>query len=125
MLRSVPGGNSLLSLPGTVTRPGLTGCLYCRRLPLTAARYQPSSSIRLIISLTFSGMKVVPSSRSRQPWLSSGQESGELRLEYAELVVPWTSHNPEVEPPFLLMIPAGSAEGFQSPHLSLLLVQTP
>jgi hypothetical protein len=67
-------------------------------------------------------MKVVPSSRSRQPWLSFGQESGELRLKYAELVVPWISHNPEVEPPFLLMIPAGSAEGFQSPHLSLYIV---
>ena len=27
MLRSVPGGKTALSLPATVTRPGLAGCL--------------------------------------------------------------------------------------------------
>src|SRR5215467_15169990 len=33
MLRSVPGDNSALGLPAIVTRPGLSGCLYCRWLP--------------------------------------------------------------------------------------------
>jgi hypothetical protein len=33
MLRSVPGGKSALGFPATVTRPGLTGCLNCRRSP--------------------------------------------------------------------------------------------
>jgi hypothetical protein len=59
--------------------------------PLMATRYHPSSSISLIISLTFSGTRVVPSPRSRQPRLSFGQKFGKLRLEYAELIVPWVS----------------------------------
>src|SRR5262252_7069831 len=55
MLRSVPGGNSAVGLPAIVTRPGLSGCLYCRWLPTVVIRYQPSASISLIISRTFRG----------------------------------------------------------------------
>ena len=55
MLRSVPGGNSALGLPTIVTRPGFSGCLYCRWLPAVLTRYQPSASISLIISRTFRG----------------------------------------------------------------------
>ena len=55
MLRSVPGGNSALGLPAIVTRPGLSGCFYCRWLPAVVTRYQPSASISLIISRTFRG----------------------------------------------------------------------
>jgi hypothetical protein len=55
MLRSAPGGNSALGLPAIVTRPGFSGCLYCRWLPAVVTRYQPSASISLIISRTFRG----------------------------------------------------------------------
>src|ERR1022692_3834415 len=55
MLRSVPGGNSAPGLPAIVTRPGFSGCLYCRWLPAVLTRYQPSASISFIISRTFRG----------------------------------------------------------------------
>ncbi|MCF3578492.1 hypothetical protein L2E80_25250, partial [Planktothrix agardhii 1812] len=48
-----PGAKSSDGLPGTVTRPDFTGCLNCRWLHLVLAKYQPSSSSRLIISFTF------------------------------------------------------------------------
>jgi hypothetical protein len=53
MLLSVPGANSSPGLPGTVTRPGLLGCLNCRWLPLVLTNCQPSCSINLVTSRTF------------------------------------------------------------------------
>ncbi len=53
MLFSVPGANSSLGLPGTVTRPGLIGCLNWRWLPFIATSAQPSSASKRSISLTF------------------------------------------------------------------------
>jgi hypothetical protein len=38
-------GNSLGRFPGIVTRPGFSGCLYCRWLPLVATRIHPSDSM--------------------------------------------------------------------------------
>ena len=55
MLFSVPGGNVALGLPAIVVVPGLTAGRNCRWLPVTRSRYQPSASMILIISLTFSG----------------------------------------------------------------------
>lgn len=40
-------------LPATVTTPVLVACLYWRRLPRTRSMYQPSASMRLITSRTF------------------------------------------------------------------------
>src|ERR1700733_403006 len=42
MLRSVPAGKTLLGLPATVTRPGLSGCLYCRWLRRVAGLSWPA-----------------------------------------------------------------------------------
>ena len=55
MLFKVPGAKSSPGLPGIVTRPGFTGCLYCLWLPRVRARNQPSSSSCLRISRTFMG----------------------------------------------------------------------
>ena len=52
MLFHVPGGRSSLGLPGTVTRPGLTGCLNCLWLPLIRTSRHPSASIIRMASLT-------------------------------------------------------------------------
>src|SRR5262245_23568026 len=63
MLSSSLGGRSLLSLPDTVTFPFLTGCLYCRCPLLDLTRYQPSLSISLMISRTFTAaaFRLLPS----------------------------------------------------------------
>ena len=53
MLFKVPGATSSLGFPGTVTRPGFTGCLYWRWLPRVAHRIQPSSWSMRRISLIF------------------------------------------------------------------------
>ena len=53
MLFNVPGATSSLGLPGTVTRPGFTGCLYCRWLPRVATRNQPLACSIRRISLIF------------------------------------------------------------------------
>src|SRR5262245_45608184 len=53
MLLTVPGAKSSDGLPTMVTRPGLVGCLYCRWLPRVATRAQPSASINLMASRTF------------------------------------------------------------------------
>src|SRR5215207_873606 len=53
MLLSVPGASSSLGLPGTVTRPDLPVCLYCRWLPLVLINCQPSCSTNLMTSRTF------------------------------------------------------------------------
>jgi len=53
MLFKVPGAMSSLALPGTVTRPALLACLYCRWLPRVATSRQPSFSIVRITSATF------------------------------------------------------------------------
>src|SRR5262245_3976406 len=58
MLLSVPGAKSSDGLPAMVTRPGLVGCLYCRWLPRVATRAQPSASIRLMASRTFTAIPV-------------------------------------------------------------------
>src|SRR6516164_3390156 len=42
ILFSVPGARSSDGLPATVTRPGRTGCLYCRWLPRVATKNHPS-----------------------------------------------------------------------------------
>ncbi len=56
------------------------------------------------------------------PWLSLGQEFGELRSKHAELVVPWVAHDPEVKPALLLMIPSRSAECFEAFHFGFKVV---
>src|ERR1700685_3527511 len=43
ILLNVPGPKSSLGLPGTVTSPGLVGCLYCLWLPRVRSKYHPSS----------------------------------------------------------------------------------
>jgi hypothetical protein len=48
------------------------------------------------------------------PRLSLSQEFGKLGSKYAELVVPWVAHDPEVKPALLLMIPSCSAECFEA-----------
>lgn len=53
MLLSVPGARASLALPAIVTRPFLVPCLYCLWLPRVLTRNQPSSTISLIASLTF------------------------------------------------------------------------
>ena len=45
-------------LPAMVTRPGLVGCLYCRWLSRVASRDQPSASIKLMTSRTFTALPV-------------------------------------------------------------------
>ena len=61
----MPAAKSSLSLPATVTRPVLVGCLNCRWLPRVAAKIQPSSaSIRRTVLILIVGMAastVVPS----------------------------------------------------------------
>jgi hypothetical protein len=47
------------------------------------------------------------------------QKFWELGFEHAELVQPRVAHYPEVEASLLLVIPAGSAEGFKPPYLGL------
>src|SRR5260370_26566785 len=49
MLLSVPIGTSRTGC-GTVTRPGLTGCLNCLWLPTCATSYQPSCFKRCMTS---------------------------------------------------------------------------
>ncbi len=56
MRRPVPIGNVLDGLPVTVTLLGFVACVTCRWLPLVLVRRQPFSSIKMIISLTLSGM---------------------------------------------------------------------
>lgn len=53
MLRNVPSASSSPGRPGTVTLPGLSGCLNCLYDPLVATRYQPSSASRRSTSRTF------------------------------------------------------------------------
>src|SRR5262245_23260415 len=53
MLAFVLGGKSFDSLPETVTRPGLVGCLNCRWLPRIATTAQSSFFRSRIISRTF------------------------------------------------------------------------
>ena len=67
MLFHVPGDRSSLGLPGMVTRPGLTGCLYCRWLPLVRTNCHPSLSISSIASLTF-GTSTCLKSHVRVRW---------------------------------------------------------
>ncbi len=62
MLFHVPGGKSSPGFPGTVTRPGLSGCLNWRWLPLVRTSRHPSSSINCMASLT---LGIVGSSRSK------------------------------------------------------------
>ena len=60
MLFQVPGGRSSPGLPGMVTRPGLTGCLYWRWLPLVRTNRHPSFSISSIASLTLGMVRLSP-----------------------------------------------------------------
>src|ERR1700682_1726050 len=53
ILFNVPGAKSSLGFPGTVTRPGLLGCLNWRWLPRVTAKYQPSSASMRNMSDTF------------------------------------------------------------------------
>src|SRR5437667_9343720 len=55
MLPSVPTARSSLGLPGTVTRPGLDGCLNWRWLPRVCTMNQPSSWSIRSASATFMG----------------------------------------------------------------------
>jgi hypothetical protein len=43
-----------------------------------------------------------------------GQELGELRVEHAELVIPWVAHDPELEAAFVLMVPPAGAQRFKA-----------
>ena len=60
MLFLVPGATSSLGFPGTVTRPGLVGCLNWRWLPLVATKYHPSSLSIAKISEIFIGYSSLP-----------------------------------------------------------------
>ena len=53
MLLSVPGASSSDSFPGTVTRPGSTGCFSCRWLPRRVTSTHPSCLRIRSICLTF------------------------------------------------------------------------
>jgi hypothetical protein len=78
MLLSVPGANWSDGWPGTVTCPGLVGCLNCRWLPLVRSRYQPSSRRRLITSRTFIAVQPLrPSRRERRDARIVAAHSGE------------------------------------------------
>src|ERR1700722_9950190 len=55
VLKSSPG------LPGTVTTPGLVGCLYCLCEPRVRSKYQPSPSRSLRTSRTFIGLPQIDS----------------------------------------------------------------
>src|SRR5215204_5339435 len=55
MLAQVFGCKESDGLPAIVTSPGRSGCRYWRWLPRVRASSQPSASIRLIASLTFTG----------------------------------------------------------------------
>ena len=71
---TVPRGMSLFGC-GTVTRPGLAGCVNCQWLPLVATCTQPSCrsirmSLPLLRSTTYFGHRVRPTDRnlgSRRP----------------------------------------------------------
>ena len=52
MLASVPGRNSALGFPATVTVPGLLGWRNWRWLPVCRTNRQPSASISLITART-------------------------------------------------------------------------
>src|SRR6266478_3561627 len=53
ILFNVPGARSSPGFPGTVTKPSLTGCFYCRWLPRVRTKTQPSASSIRITSRIF------------------------------------------------------------------------
>ena len=58
------------------------------------------------------------------PDVALGEEVGEVDLEDAELVGPGVAEDPEVVAAFLLVVPAGGAERFESVDLGLDVVGT-
>jgi len=75
ILFCVPGARSSLGFPAIVTTPFFLSCLYCRWLPRVRSRYQPSSSMSLIIARTFIAANAADSISVRQISTNPGRPS--------------------------------------------------